>query len=200
MKNNIETFDNLEFILYYIPVTLFKQKHYNIVTSTIRQSRLFNYMQLIGPGEMYFEEDDTRHAFPKVNLMEAFNRNKTNCLIYKLPYNAKNDEMYDYLFVYYSEMGKVPYYGYLAYNESTNKCSHRYLINGDYNDLTKALNEFFNVLFDSDKYEFFSKKHDSLHQKNGLTLDDCPTIKDYKQMLTYKDERINKYSKINILI
>lgn len=192
----MEVYNNLEFNLYYLDVNNIKQKHYLILSNLIRMSHLGEYMVLNGPGHLYFEEDDHKHRYPKIEKLEQFNRNKVNCMIYDLPYNAKNDEFYDKMFIYYSD-SKTPYYGYLAYNQTTGKCVHRYLINGDYNDLTRVLNDFFETLFNSDIYEYYSKKYDALKNRNGLTSNDCPTVKDYEAMKKRKDERIEKYSKIN---
>lgn len=189
----METYNNLEFSLYYLDVNNIKQKHYGTISNLIGMSRLRKYMILNSPGHLYFEEDDYKHHYPKIEKLAQYNRNKVNCMIYDLPYNAKNDEFYDKMFIYYSDFGKNTYYGYLAYNTNTGKCLHRYLIGGDYNELTRVLNEFFESLFDSDKYVYYNKKYDACKKRNGLTLDDCPTIVDYKKMIVRKDERIEKY-------
>ena len=193
MENKMD-FNNLEFNMYYLPVTNFKQKNYLVLINVISQSRLYEYMEFVGPAHMYFDELDNKHAFPKIIGYDSYNRNKTNCLIYKLPYNEKNDELYDYLFIYYSEMGKEPYYGYLAYNEKTGKCSHKFLISGDMNDLLKSLNEFFNNLFRLDIYYYYLKRFNSTHDKFGLG-GYGPTIVDYNNMIKHQEEKINKYSK-----
>lgn len=188
----METYNNLEFSLYYLDVNNIKQKHYGTISNLIGMSRLRKYMTLNSPGHLYFEEDDYKHRYPKIEKLAQYNRNKVNCMIYDLPYNAKNDEFYDKMFIYYSD-SKTPYYGYLAYNTNTGKCLHRYLITGDYNELTRVLNEFFESLFNSDKYIFYGKKYDACKKRNGLTLDDCPTVVDYELMTFCKDKRIEKY-------
>ena len=83
---------NLESNLYYLDISNIKQKHYYTITNIIGQSRLGQYMKLNSVGHMYFEEDDNKHHFPKVELLDQFNRNKVNCIIFDLPYNEKNDE------------------------------------------------------------------------------------------------------------
>lgn len=191
----MEIYNNLEFNFYYLDVNNIKQKHFDTLANIIRMSRLHEYMVLDGPGHMYFDDDDHKHHYPRVEKLDQFNRNKVNCMIFSLPYNEKNDEFYDKMFIYYSD-SKTPYYGYLAYNQTTGKCVHRYLITGDYNELTRVLNEFFNGLFESDIYDYYKKKYDAVHRINGLTMNDCPTIKDYEEMKKRKGERIQKYIKL----
>ena len=191
----MEVYDNLEFELYYLRINNIKQKYYNIISNIIRGSRLNEYMLLECPGHMYFEEDDNIHRYPKIETLEQFNRNKVNCMVYSLPFNEKNDELYDKLFIYYSDNAKTFYYGFIAYNTKTKQSSNRYLITGDYNDLTKALNEFFNRLYTTEIYDYYSKKYDCVHGLNGHTMDECPTVTDYRKMEKYKENRYIKYSK-----
>ena len=184
---------NIKFNMPYIETDVIKQKHYGILLSTIGNSRLINYMHYDGPGLITFNEDDIQHNNPIVTLMDKYNRLKTNCLVYSLTENTSNMGYYDKLFIYYSVGTKFSYYGYVLFNTKTNKNEHIYFIDDNYNDLTRCLNQSFNHMYDKTLFEYYGKKYDAVKCRHGLTLQNCPTIIDYKSMMKERKNRIYEF-------
>lgn len=190
---------NIEFNMPYIGVDTLKQKHYLVLTSTIGCSRLREYMKFEGPGLIVFADDDIKHCHPTVTLMDKYNRLKTNCLIYSLPENSSNMNYFDKLVIYYSAGSKISYYGYVLYNTKTGKSEHIYFVEDNYNDLLRCLNQTFNRLFDKTLYDYYGKKYDALKGRNGLTIIDIPTVKDYEDITTERKNRIYDFMRREIL-
>lgn len=189
---------NIKFNMPYIEADVFKQKHYGILLATIGNSRLSEYMHFDGPGLITFNEDDRQHNNPIVTLMDKYNRLKTNCLVYSLPENTSNMGYYDKLFIYYSAGSKISYYGYVLFNTKTNKNEHIYFIDDDYNDLTRCLNQSFNRMYDETLYAYYGKKYDAVKGRRGLTMQDCPSIKDYEEMMAERKNRVYEFARREI--
>lgn len=189
---------NIKFNMPYIEADTLKQKHYSILLSLIGNSRLQEFMKFDGPGLITFAEDDTKHWNPIVTRMEKYNRLKTNCLIYTLPENPNNMGYYDKLFIYWTAGSKISYYGYVMYNTNTGKNEHIYFIDDNYNDLTRCLNQSFNALFNKELFAYYAKKYDAVKGRRGLTLQDCPSIKDYENVCNEMKNRVYEFAKRKI--
>ena len=172
-----------EFGFYYLNADPIKDKHYRILLNSLQNGRYSQLMSFYKPARIDFDSKDKKHQFPTITEMDEFKRKKTNCLIFNLLLSYANDGQYDKLFLYYSDGFKTPYYGYILYNSETNKYSHKYLICGDINDLHRALNNSFVFMRNKKIYDLFKKKYECIQGKNGLTILDCPTEKDFEKIL-----------------
>ena len=190
---------NIEFSMPYIETDTIKQKHYYILLQLINNSRLSEFMKFEGPGLIVFDEDDKKHWHPHVSLMDKYNRLKTNCLVFSLSENPNNMGYYDKLFLYYSTGSKISYYGYVMYDSKTNKSNHIYFIEDNYNDLTRCLNQSFIRMFDNTLYDYYAKKYDSVKSRRGLTIEDCPSIKEYEDMIEERKGRVYDFIRRRIV-
>lgn len=185
----------IDFSLPYMVVENLKQKDYLNVIGIITGTRLGEFVKLIGPGVISYDTGDMQRIHPIVTLLDKFNRNKTNCIVFDLPINYKNFGYYDKLFIYYVGNNKSGGFGLVIYNSKTNKSISYNNIGKEYDDITRKLNQLVNFWQTKDLYKYSQKKSDALHKRNGLDISDCPTYKDYLKLNEEIIERIDIYYK-----
>lgn len=103
-----------------------------------------------------------------------------------MTYNKYNPGIYDKLFIYKSDMSRDnAFYGYILYNTETHKMVNKYIL--DYMDdkLYQYIYMSIISLANNLMFEHYGKKYDAVKSRNGLTLQDCPTRKDYEEMCQY---------------
>lgn len=140
--NNMKQY-KFEFTRWHFNYDNFKQKNLNILRNTVEQSRLGYDLKFDSYGNLSFEEEDTILRYPIVSLLEEYNRNKTNCLVYNINDITKG---YNKLFII-QYIGKIEsHYGLIFYNEETNDFYHKFFVNYDVSDLcidiTKSFHTF----------------------------------------------------------
>lgn len=181
---------NLEFTHLYLDVVNFKQKQVSLLQGCISGGRLNDFMRFESYGYMSFDENDHKHQFPIVQLMDKFNRLKCNCLIYKLSRNSHNNGNFDKCFIYQT-WGKNNNYGFVFYNSKTHEMSNRCLLENAYDSLCIKLTQSFNTMLLNRIYNFYGKKYDCIKERNGNKLCDCSGIKDYETMIKSHEEHLN---------
>lgn len=148
---NKQTLFNLEFNQYHFNCDTFKKRDISIILNTIIGGRLNDDMKFAGYGVITFdEENDSVHRYPKIKIanddgtpIKETSRG-INCLVFDLPVTYKNDT-FNKLYLYHTigSNKKGLWYGWVGYNTTTGKTSHRFFIDHDMNDLMVELNRYF---------------------------------------------------------
>ena len=136
-----------EFVHCYFNCDTFKQKDIDYLLKLVGTTRLRDYLTFDGYGSITFAEEDTARRFPIINTTDElgnkleWNRKTTNCLVFNMPRTGKNTR-YDKLFLYHtnSHNSNGVWYGWLAWDNKNKKCSHRFFIQHDPQELMQALN------------------------------------------------------------
>lgn len=178
----MEEIFELQLSMPYITMSNFKRKNLLILLECIGRSRLRDFMQLYSYGEVEYNKNDKQLVNPIVHVNHEYNRLKTNCLVFALPRNEYNKGYYDKLFVYYSQNRQNPFYGFVLYNSLSKKSSHVYFLEYDDNNLLHQLNHTFNCMDSYEVFDFYKKKYEGALRKNNKTIDDAPTVKDYREL------------------
>jgi len=186
-ENNIY---ELEFGMYYLDFANFKQKQAYIIQGSIGGGRLNELMRFESYGIMSFDESDTKHRYPKVQIIDKFNRTKCNCMVFKLSYNHMNNGIFDKCFIFQTTGKSNNYFGFLFYNTETHKMSTKFLIESAYDNLCIKLTQTFDTMLASHIYAHYSEKSDCVKGRNGKKLIDCPGIKEYNEMMESYKERL----------
>jgi hypothetical protein len=181
---------NFEFWRWHFNCDNFNQKHSSILLSIISNGRLGRYMTFGSYATITFDEEDTAHRYPTITELENFSRNKTNCLIFDLTENEKNQNVYDKLFIYHSNGSQHDFYGYVLYNTETKKMMHKYFVTHEYDELCIALTKTLNTLEKSSLYNLYSNRYDSSKNKNNNEL---LTKKDEEDFFAKYNEMLKKY-------
>lgn len=185
-NNNYE----LEFGMYYLDLTSFKQKQSHIIQGCIGGGRLNEYMRFNSYAIMSFDSNDHKHRYPKVQLIDKFNRSKCNCMMYDLSYNSKNNGMYDKCFIFQTSGKTTTYFGIYFYNSETKKCNTIFLIESLYDNLCIKLMQSLDTMLASHIYAHYSEKYDCIRERNGKKINDCPGLNDYNEMMNKYKERL----------
>lgn len=172
----------LEFDFYYLLCSNFKEKTFNLIISYLSGSRFINKMKYHCPANISFSQDDHKHQYPIITEFDTYKRKHINCIEFDLIFDNDNQGYYDKLFLYWSD-GKMPSYGYILYNTETKERIHKYLIFGDINDVFYSLNCTFNNLHQKKLYNFYNRKYDSSHNKNGYTMKNYPYEDELNEIL-----------------
>lgn len=139
----------------------FKKKQMMILLGVIEGSRLGKYFKFSGYGNISFNDEDTAHKCPIIEMQEKYNRNKTNVLVFDMPVTDRNiDGLYDKMFLYQTDFPHIPNYGYVLYNTKTKKTNHIFYIDYDINDLTISLNKSLSINPYLPIYKFYGDKYD----------------------------------------
>ena len=138
----------IELIHYYQAIDPWKQKDVSYINTLIGSTRLISDMNFAGYGEIKFNEEDTKHAYAIIEMLEdpyTFNKKKTTCLVYDLKETKNNPKKYDKLFLYQTlgSSGNGLWYSWIAYNTKTKKSTQKTFVSYDSQDLMQALNKFF---------------------------------------------------------
>jgi len=185
-----ETNFELEFGMYYLDLANFKQKQAYIIQGSIGGGRLNEYMRFNSYCIMSFDEDDHKHRYPKIQLIDKFNRSKCNCMMFDLSYNHKNNGIFDKCFIFQTAGKLNGYYGFAFYNAETHKISTKFLIESAYDNLCIKLMQTFDTMLASHIYAHYSEKSDCVKGRNGKKLIDCPRITEYNKMMEAYNERL----------
>lgn len=174
---------------YYQTFDSFKQKSCLILQGLFANGRMIDYAKFHGYGII---TTNCKKA-DKIDIEELnkFVRSKTNCIIYDLTYNKYNPGIYDKLFIYKSDMSRDnAFYGYILYNTETHKIVNKYIL--DYMDdkLYQYIYMSIISLPNIAKFNHYGKRYDAVKNRNGLTVKDCPTRSDYKEMHQYYEDLI----------
>jgi len=179
-----------EFQRWNFPCDNFKQKQALIIINTIAGGRLSNDMTFSGYGHIEFEETDTKNRYPIVSYLDAYNRNKTNCLIYDLKDTHKNQGYYDKCFIYHTVGRQEGNYGYVLYNSETGNLLHKYFIEHEYDTLCIKLTESFNLLYKLPKIKYYNENHNKI--KNIKTNPEVKFMSE-SEFNERWEEQLNKY-------
>lgn len=189
----------IELNFYYQTFDPFKQKASLILQSLFANGRMIDYARFNGYGLINIESRKADKII--IEETDKFNRAKTNCIIYDLTYNKWNPGKYNKLFIYRTNMSRDnAFYGYILYNTETGKMINIYNI--DYAD-DKLYQYIYRSIINLSKdklWDHYSKQYDAVHGRYGLTLEDCPTYKDWKEMKEYYDAfiRLPVNGKLNL--
>lgn len=148
----------IEFNYYFQVMHPYKEKEMRILMSTISGSRLGAEMKFEGYGQCTFDEEDTVHRYGHARVAEAFERKKTNCLVYRLEETPLNHGRYDKLFLYHNQGKLGVHYGFILHNTKTNRCVQISDSDGDINELLLALSRRFTGFNLADKCEAMFNK------------------------------------------
>ena len=174
---------------YYQTFDSFKQKGALILQGLFAGGRMIDYAKFHGYGLI----TTNGHKADKITIEDTdkFNRLKTNCLIYDLTYNKYNPGKFDKLFIYRTNMSKDnAFYGYILYNTETGKMTNVYNIEYMDDKVYQYIYRSIIHLSDDKLWNHYSKKYDCLKKRNGLTLKDIPTRKDWIEMHQYYENFI----------
>lgn len=181
---------SFEFWIWHFNCDNFNQKHSSILLSMINNGRLSRYMTFSSYGTITFAPEDTRHKYPTITELENFSRNKTNCLIFNLTENEKNQNVYNKLFIYHSNGLQHDFYGYVFYNTETGKMIHKYFVSHEYDELCIAITKSLNILGKMPLYNFYSTCFDSA---KGNKSNKILTKGDEDDVLNKYNEILKKY-------
>ena len=184
MENKVYSF---ELPMYYYSFDNFKQKQADMILALINGCAINKLLTFNGYGICTFEEDDVKKQFPKIEMQEKFNRMKTNCIVFNLPFNSKNDGLYTKCFIFTCN-GKEGFYNYVFYNEKTKEVLYKYCIEQLYDNLCKHLKMTFNSFVTDRKLKFYKEKHDAVKVFAKTKVNNVPTVYDYEKSL-----EANKY-------
>ena len=178
-----------EFQRWFFDTDNFKQKQVDNILGIINGGRLLEFMKFVGYGNITYAPEDHGHRYPTITELDKFNRLKSNCMIFDLTYNTYNNGKFDKCFIYQSNGRQIGNYGFVFYNTETGKLWHKYFIDYSFDGLCQALTKSFHAMLRDEVWlNYYGKKYDAVKKRNGLTLKDCPTIKDYERCL----ENLNK--------
>lgn len=173
---------NFKFWRWYFRCDNFNVKQSSIILCAISQGRLNDFMKFSSYGNITFNDGD-KHNELFVEELESFSRNKTNCLIFNLPYNEKNDGRFNKLFLYQSNGTQHSFYGYLFYNTETKEILHKYCVDHEYDELCIALTKSFNTFSLSKLFNFYRKRYDAVKNNTsfGTKRDEDEFFKTYNK-------------------
>ena len=119
--------NKLRFDHQYIKCDNFKSKQTPILRNMLEGARIGKQIKFNNYGNISFDKDDEKHEFPIIDILESFHRTKTNWLIYDI---IDGNPDFNKLYVYQSinSRGNGGFYGFLLYNEETNKLWHKYFV------------------------------------------------------------------------
>lgn len=147
-----------EFSRWHFNYDNFKQKNITILRNTIEQSRLANEIKFDNYANLSFDEEDSILKYPIVSILEEYNRNKTNCIVYNI-LNKDLEGIFNKLFII-QYIGKIEsHYGLVFYNDITHKFFHKFFINYDLSDLCIHINKSFTTLKFNEKVNEYNKEH-----------------------------------------
>lgn len=179
MENKL---DKLEFSLLYLDISPFQEKQFMILRNTLLNSRLGKYMKFLNYGSISFDENDTKHQFPKVTYLDSFKRGKTHCMVFDLYYNSNNNGKYDKLIIYTTMTTRDGYYGYVFYNSKEGKSSHRFMLDFLADAVATSLNRDFNLMLNTVIVDWYLNKAQSIEAAKTDNTVHVPNIIDYENM------------------
>lgn len=124
----------------------FKQKDVDILNAILSGSRMGQYLNIEGYGELTFDEYDSKNEFGKiVNISDSFDRRKTNCIMIDLFDSDLNpDKYYDKMFVHMHNVSigqNINYsFGFIMYDSKNDKCVQIPNTTGDLNEIVLYIN------------------------------------------------------------
>jgi hypothetical protein len=125
---------------------MFKQKQAYILKNTISNSRLGYYLSFDNYANISFDENDRKFRYPKIEMLDDFNRNKTNCLVYNIKPDTDIYRFYNKVFVF-QYIGKIEsFYSIILYHTETGKFTHKFFIEYDVTNICISLSTIFNGL------------------------------------------------------
>lgn len=152
-----------EFSRWHFNYDNFKQKNLTILRNTIEQSRLSDELRFYSYANLSFDEEDNLLKYPIVSILDEYNRNKTNCIVYDI-LNKDLENIFNKLFII-QYIGKIEsHYGLIFYNDITNKFFHNFCINYDLSDLCININKSFATF----KFNENIKEYNKENNKNIL--------------------------------
>lgn len=141
---------------------LFKQKPAFILQNTISNSRLGYDIKFNSFANIYFDESDLKYRYPIIELLDSFNRNKTNCLVYDVKDESKIYRFYNKVFVFQYVGKSESFYSVILYHTETKRFSHKFLIYYDVTEICKYITTVFNNL------EFCENVYNELEIKKNI--------------------------------
>lgn len=163
---------NLKATLLNVINSNFKLKSVENLINLIGKGRLNNQVKFSKYGLITYDENDTKNKFPIVTELDAFNRNKTNCIIYDIT-DKDVKKYYNKMFIY-KTIVKETVYGFYLLNTETGDCSHSYELGGEFDDeLIVDITKSFNTIKKMNVWKFYSDKSDFIHNlgKNKVGRD-----------------------------
>lgn len=150
---------NFNFDFWKINVDVLKEKEVNKILWILSQSRHTQDISLNGYGTMTFDEEkDPDHLHPSIEMMDAFNRRRSNVMVMDI--HMKNGTTYfDKMFIYHSNNKRIGNYGFVLYNTVTKDQRHQYFIYDDLNDIIQHINKTLNRMQRNDDGKFRIKEH-----------------------------------------
>ena len=152
-------------------------------------------MKFVGYANLTFDDADTKHLFPIINMQEKFNRVKTNCLVYDLYDTAFNPKIYDKMILYHEIYGKVGYFNYFMWNSETGEKCHITWIEDAFDNLIQRINKSFNTIRRRKMFEYYGQQYDATKamlkrdEFGNLSIAErkveIPTVKDMEKMYEY---------------
>lgn len=155
---------NFELKRYYQKFDSFKEKNTMVLCSAINQSRLGDSLRFLNYGTIIFK--DHKNAFPYIEEVEHFTRGKINCIIY----DVLNNEYYNKLFIYKTDVKNYDSYGFVLYSTETGKVAHTWGIDQLYDILIQHINQ----TLESSKilpfYNHYKNKYKALKENDSANI------------------------------
>ena len=130
----------IEFSYYYQIFNNLKIKECELLRHIIEGSRIGQYMNFNNYANISFDDEDKLSRFAKIELLENFDRKKTNCMVFNLAKSQLNNDRYNKLFLYMHSTRSDTYYGFILYNTATDKCTQIADVSGEPNDIVQRIN------------------------------------------------------------
>lgn len=183
-----------EFLRYNFNVDKFNKKQAFILTKLITNSRLNKEVKFNSYGIITFDENDKQNKYPNIELVGEIYNKKVNCLVFDLCESMNNNNVYNKLFIYQTTGPNIGNYGYLLYNDETQKYTHKFFIEYEYDSLMKSLNQSLNLLGKLDIYKFYEEKYDAIKNNKPPVINDITNF-GYQKMINNKQNRILNFIK-----
>ena len=165
-----ETIYDIHFDWHNINPSNFKQRMVSEISTMIGAGRMCEFFKFNGYARIDFHEDDVHHFNPFVEVQDKFNRTKTNCLIFDMPINNANRGYYDKMFLYHVNGTSVGNFGYVLYNTTTGKCTHKNYVDDAVDELVQSLAKTVNNMRRYDIHAIYHKKNNEI--KTGKCIPD----------------------------
>lgn len=156
---------SIKFDFWKINVDVLKEKEASKLLWILSQTRHVKDISLHGYGCLTFDEEkDPDHLSPSVEMMDGFNRRKTNVIVMDI-HMERGTTFFDKMFIYHSNNKRIGNYGYVLYNTVTKEHRHQYFIYDDLNDIIQHINKALNRMQRNDDGKFHIKENSGGEKK-----------------------------------
>ena len=159
----MESYD-FELKRYYQKFDSFKEKNAMVLCSAISQSRIGDGLRFLNYGIITF--NDHKNAFPHIEEVEHFTRGRINCIIY----DVLNNEYYNKLFIYKTDVKDYDSYGFVLYSTETGKVAHTWCIDQLYDILIQHISQQLESTKILPFYNHYKNKYKALKERDNSKI------------------------------